>query len=54
MQVVGVSTFVTQSRSASLMASLSVREPESPAHLRAEQLHAEDVEALARTSSDPM
>ena len=42
-------TLVTQSRSASLTASFSVREPLSTGmHGGAEQLHAEDVERLAR------
>ena len=41
-------TFVTQSRIASLIASFSVRLPAStPAHLGAEQPHAEHVQRLA-------
>ena len=46
-QVVGVSTLVTQSRSASFMASFSVRVAGGDRrHLGAEQLHAEDVGLL--------
>ena len=54
-QIVRVRTLVTQSRIASLMASLSVRLPESTAaHLGAQQLHAKDVElAAARCPSCP-